>query len=466
MDRAWKRRLRLLAADSPELRELRETELIVGDTGAAAVARLLPASTHLRELWLPHCDIGATGARALGRALPLARALRTLGLRGNFLGNTGVAQLASGGGTLALTQLDLQSNGITADGGLALARLLHVAPALQTLCLSGNALDDQGLIALAAGAGQHATLQRLEMRSVGAGHDGTLALVQALAGRFVEPQVTLGLHDSAAMPPAVHGVQSGVLTGLFLHGMDLADDSLLALAAVLHDDPPLATLRLFASRLGTNGIAALCCALQGNTRLRSLDLSVAVHSRQPSVYAHIVADLAAMIAHNTGVATLNLRGIDLGGRDNAALLGTALAANASLTHLELQNNFQQDSESAQAVLCGLADNVSLVSITMDTFGIRDEHAAILADLVRRHPRLKGLHLPNNRLAAGGAVLLAAVASNHRITHVDLARNGITENDDNAFCRILHHRCARDTVTKYIRRKERKKEGRKEGRKEE
>jgi hypothetical protein len=127
----------------------------VGAAGAEALAVALATNTALEMLYLGSNGVRADGALALGRALAApACTLRCLDLNNNRLGIEGVGVLAQALRTnVALTSLCLAFNGLAHEQGGA-ARLLDMLeaplalhPALESLDLRSNGLEGNDLLA-------------------------------------------------------------------------------------------------------------------------------------------------------------------------------------------------------------------------------------------------------------------------------------------------------------------------------
>jgi uncharacterized protein (TIGR02996 family) len=143
------------------------------EVAALAASGLLD---RLRVLSLANNDVGDRGVAALA-AGPWAAALRVLHLGGNAFGRQGLGALARPGALPELTTLDLHSLLKPRASAADLARFLTAleAPRLLHLDLTGWAVDDAGLKAL-AGNPAFANLTCLHVGDCGAGPDGAKSL--------------------------------------------------------------------------------------------------------------------------------------------------------------------------------------------------------------------------------------------------------------------------------------------------
>jgi Ran GTPase-activating protein (RanGAP) involved in mRNA processing and transport len=348
----------------------------VGDQGCALLALALraPGGVHdvLRELHLEHNGITTIGASQLGIALKGNHTLRKLGLGGNPLGGAGCAMLAqaleagrsNNNGSLrvlslysvlpdssearglvlaaarlashpALTTLDLRSNAIE-DVSL-LAPALAASTALRELDLSGNSLAPSGLAALVRALGINRTLEKLSlrpgmmqlmmsMRGVGPAAGGPPAAEWTVLQRNAslrELELRCMLRSEAeAAGVAVALVGNTALRRLDVGGCHFAGERVTRAlrAALQHPSFALVTLEMARNALSADDVTRLADGLACNTVLRSLELS------QCGVCARGAAALAQALHRNTALISLVLLQNNVGDR-GAAAFAAALAAN-------------------------------------------------------------------------------------------------------------------------------------------
>ena len=182
----------------------------IGDGGARALGAVLGASSTLTRLDVDENELGPVGVAALGAAMGESRSMELLCLSGNALGEEGARAIARAlegpncslralhiarcdvDDTLAdvlaeamavnesLTQLNLQGNGLTADGCSMFARALETNATVSRLGLQENEIGDGGCEALAAMLRVNTVLSELDVHANGIGADGCEALAQAL----------------------------------------------------------------------------------------------------------------------------------------------------------------------------------------------------------------------------------------------------------------------------------------------
>eukprot|EP00741_Cyanophora_paradoxa_P012179 tig00020603_g11767.t1 len=253
------------------------------------------------KLSLARADLGPAGMRALSAAL-LANA--------------------------AVTELDVEENGLLAAGALALARVLQArrpapAPAaprrsrseprrpqgsarIRVLHVGRNRLGKQGGLALAGGLRASAALARLECASNGLEDQAAAALFAGLEG-------------------------NGTLTRLDLSDNVIGDGAAKALAALLARNACLRDLDLSSNRFTSHAAQVIAKALEGNVALGRLDLSGSELAVDGSLA------FGAAIARNAtlGELVLSNTGVPLEG---AIALAYALRSNRALRRLDLSSN--------------------------------------------------------------------------------------------------------------------------------
>ena len=160
---------------APALRSLDLSDTGTGDLGAGAIADALPRC-RLASLVLARCGISHAGASSLAAASTQAQ-LQSLCLAGNSeLGDAGAAALACA----HVDTLDVSGCGLGSSGASC---LVGPTATFATLSLLGNALGDDGVVALATALRDDGAAPRLHTLSVSGtdmGFPGAEALVAAL----------------------------------------------------------------------------------------------------------------------------------------------------------------------------------------------------------------------------------------------------------------------------------------------
>ena len=164
-------------------------------------------------------------------------------------------------------------------------------------------------------------------------------------------------------------------------------------------------------------IAAFSQALAANTSLTTLDLS------QNSIGDEGATSLSQALALNTSLTTLTLSQNSIGA-EGATTLSEALAVKTSLTTLHLSWN-SIGAEGATSLFQALAVNTSLTTLTLSHNSIGAEGATSFSQALALNTSLTTLHLCRNSIGDEGATSLSqALKVNTSLTTLKLSHNSI------------------------------------------
>jgi Ran GTPase-activating protein (RanGAP) involved in mRNA processing and transport len=227
----------------------------LGDANALADA--LAMNDTITSIDLGSCSLGAVDAAALGRGLQTNRSLTHLGLSGNRITGGVIDDMATDGALQAiaelithnstLKELDLQHNSITSIGVAAIACALRTNPALTSLDLGNNPIDD-GVVALADALHSNSHLAWLH----------------------------------------VEHAQSMTLVGLT------------ALANMLHSNTGLRVLHLGGNRIKNDGARVMLKGLKSNRHLQHLELGGCMDGDQDGNISRECKDIIQTILRRNG----------------------------------------------------------------------------------------------------------------------------------------------------------------------
>ena len=170
---------------------------------------------------------------------------------------------------------------------------------------------------------------------------------------------------------------------------------------------------------------ALGCVLECTSLSRTLGLHLHISDLDLSKILNEseAAPLSQVLAANSSVTSLDLSDSYIHD-SGAASLSQALATNSSLTSLDLSNNGIGDS-GATSLSQALATNSSLTSLDLSDNGIGDSGAASLSQALATNSSLASLNVNDNDIGASGAASLSqALATNSSLTSLDLSANSI------------------------------------------
>ena len=308
-------------------------------------------------------------------ALPQASKVTSLALRSNYLGVDGAAALARCLPHTSLTSLDVSDNVLLGrylsdkeHGYLAgvdstppdcsgLTRLLLAGAQLRHVCLAFNHLGDEGAAALGEVFAQSHDVYGAMRLEVGFNHFQHPRSVSILCTSLRRPVgSSLALHslclrnntlraEGAAAVGATLGVTDDMalaVAELSVMNNHLGAEGAAAMAAARHN-PWLVKLDLTGNLLGAAGVTALLDALYPEG---AADAAAEGHPRLEELLLHrnnagdagaraAVRVLMSPVACNLKRLVLSNCHIHSAG---ASALATALAANTSLEHLNLQRN--------------------------------------------------------------------------------------------------------------------------------
>jgi Ran GTPase-activating protein (RanGAP) involved in mRNA processing and transport len=365
----------------------------VGDRGAKAVAAALQAARRqsgVQELYLVASGLRASGAEALAALLTApASGLRKLCLDQNLLQERGLEVLTEALSSEAcrLRVLSLQCVQHP-DAERWSAHMLHyLAGALESnrslTALNANIVDMPGV--------PDAVLK-----------DGAVSLAAALGGNTTLTALHLACDDP--------------VTDLLL--LALGSNTALHQLALMPSSPMASMMRTNALRRGgstqlsrsaseeqrlSNYQEGLLAALSLNTSLRELTLRGAL----PTFIGADCAVLARGLVGHKALTTLELQGCGLDTCGGAAALGAALAARGcALRTLNASHNDKLNHADVAALSRGLAANATLTRLNLGFSGVCPRGAAALADALARNTTLQALNLLGNGVGDDGARALA------------------------------------------------------------
>lgn len=260
----------------------------LGDDGARAVARLLEdPEGALEALDLSGCEVAAPGTQALCDAVATHATLRVLRLDFNPLGR---------------------------EGGLALAKMLERNASLDTLSLGSTSLDTTALVCLLAVLRDCKYLTDVDLQKavLYSKHDDTAqhaAQMLCVNRRLVSLNLAnTFVGDLGAQTIAQALARNPTCTKLCLANNQIGEGGARAFAELLLGSAcALVTLDLSRNRLGEVGGASLGRALAGSATLRKLDL------RGGGLGERALRSVAAGMHLNSTLRSLRLWGNEFGG---------------------------------------------------------------------------------------------------------------------------------------------------------
>ena len=301
---------------------------------------------------------------------------------------TGCSQVIVSGAALTAAEALSLARGIASDGAACNSTIACVRT-LDEISLDGVPVGDAGATVLASALGRvfegepPPLAVSVALGAAGIGGIGAIALAAAIrrptstvTTLTLEWNEALGAEGAIAIGNAL--LHNRALRVLGLERTAIDDMGATAIGSALRDAIalPLEELRLEGNAIGHDGAASLAAALEGNTRLRTLNLA------------------------------LN----PLGGSAGAAALARGLRRNAALTSLDLSGCGIGDA-GAVALATALRSNTALVTLNLQSNGIGATGARALASMLRINPALRHLNLKLNAIGAHAAGALLDALQN-------------------------------------------------------
>ncbi|XP_022367418.1 capping protein, Arp2/3 and myosin-I linker protein 2 isoform X6 [Enhydra lutris kenyoni] len=365
-----------------------------------------------------------------------------------------------------LEELVLENCGLRGDFVRRLAQALagHSSSALRELSLTGNLLDDRGMIALSRHLEHRpGALRRLRLAQTGLTPRGMRSLGRALASNVAFDTALTHL-DLSGNPGALGASEDNgglysflsrpnVLTFLNLAGTDTALDTLFAALArgcctsLSHLDASRnvfsrtksraapAALQLFLSRAGTlrhlglagcklrpDALRALLEGLALNTHTGDLHLDLSACELR-SAGAQVIQDL---VCDAGAVSSLDLA--DNGFGSDMVTLVLAIGRSRSLRHVALGRNFNvRCKETLDDVLHRIVQLVQDDDCPLQSLSVAESRLKLASSVLLRalgtNPNLMALDISGNAMGDTGAKMLAkALRVNTRLRSVVWDRN--------------------------------------------
>ena len=274
--------------------------------------------------------------------------------------------------------------------------------------------------------------------------------------------VCIGAPEAAELAEGLKANRT--VTDLNLHGGGIVDAGVSAVGVALQcPGHVVAKVTLSSNGIGDAGVSALAKALVVNSTIRHLDL---MHN---GIGARGAGELAEALSHNTTLTSLALSGNRIGpegagrlgeylkstlcaiallevaqnslGAAGAAKLAAAVAANTSVTNLDLYGN-SIGPEGASKLAESLKSNSTITQLNLADNLIRAEGAARLFAALQLNRAVTRLDVKSNQIGNAGATELAeCLRINSKLTRIELAINGIGKEGEERIAQALSARAA-------------------------
>lgn len=307
----------------------------------------------------------------------------------------------------SLRFLSLHNNMLMEHGASIVARLLRTSPSLKYLDVSRNSLGEKGAHALAAAFAE----------------DGSEALegVDPFFGEEEELDAATGLAAGGAAAAAGDSDAEAEAAAAASGKSSSRPSSAGRAAGVAAGRPPRPGS---AARKGAEGAASAEGSSSSRPSSARSSKSSAYNARVPAIYS--TAGLSLRDVPNAQLEWLNLSDNNLcsyGLEPKAAMtLLRSVAEHPGLKWLDISRNSLTRS-TVTALTLGLEINTGLETLIMESNEVDGTPASRIADVARKHPKLRHLSLRFNRIRSEGAMAFASLlASKAGLLHLDLRDN--------------------------------------------
>jgi Ran GTPase-activating protein (RanGAP) involved in mRNA processing and transport len=348
------------------------------DADADALARALEANTSLLTLSLEEVHIGTlSGVHRIANALAFHRNFKRLTLYDNRLGDEGVA---------VVMQAISKHRNVMMNFSYYHA-FTNVVGSLQSICICGNLIGDQGAYWIAQGIVHNPAITEVDLSSNEIRELGATYLANSLTRSNLTTLILnaneVGAKGAVAIARALQVSHQMSVVGLC--GNDIGDDGAVYLCEVAKTHPGLKALLLEDNYLGERGIVAVAEAHRANRHLGMMEVSW--NCVTPGAMKSLCEGLG-------NIFYLYLDHCEIGDA-HMETLGNGLRSNNMLRDLFLEGN-QIGLRGTRFLANALTKNDCLEGLFLDGNCITNEGAYLLRDLLRTwNMRLRRLQIHDN-----------------------------------------------------------------------
>ena len=333
-------------------------------SGVIKLAKALKKLSSLKVLDLDDNNIPEEAAVELSAAIRANNSLEKLWLFGNNLGSSTVMIVNALKEVTTLTELNLNNNrNRSEEFAPALTSIISANESIETLLLSDNNLNDDGIIKIAQSLCKHTKLKMVNLQS-----------------------------------------------------NNITEKSAEALASIISSNTGLEELYLGYSTIQL-GVITISTALKNISSLKVLDLD------NNNIPEEAADELSAAIRANNLFEKLWLGSNHLG--SSTVMIVNALKQVTALKELDLNNNQNRNEKLASALTSIISVNKSLETLLLSDNNLNDDGIINIAQSLCKHTKLKIIHIQNNNLTEKGAEALASIiSSNTGLEELYLGNNTI------------------------------------------
>lgn len=290
---------------------------------------------------------------------------------------------------------------------------------VDTLCLSGCRIGEEGAMSVAEMLRSNKTLTHLSLccnllltssvcciaQSLQSGTNDTLQWLNLSENSFQLESLSRSLHSNT-------GLRELMLNEVFPQPSDT-----MSLGEALKVNKTLKTLWLNSNRMGSQAAHFVFDALKFNSSLTELHMDFNMLDES------CCKDIANALKVNSSLAELRVRNNSFGPK-GARLIAEGIKINTSLSQLDLCC-VDLESEGAEALAASLKINQNLTSLDMSNNCIAQSGARAVAEMLKCNRGLTKLDLSANDIGPeGGLAIGQALSKNATLKHLALFANSL------------------------------------------
>ena len=399
--------LTLIIAKNKSLQLLALYNNDLNDDGVIKIAQSLCRHTKLKIIDLRNNNITEKSAEAFSSIISNNTGLEELYLSNNAL-QLGVITISIALKNISsLKVLDLRNNNnIPEEAADELSAAIRANNSLEKLWLCGNHLGSSTVMIVDA-LKQVTTLKELDLNNnQNRSKEFAATLTSILSDNNFMESLLLSdnkLNDDGIIKIAQSLCKHTKLKIINLQSNNITEKSAEALASIISSNTELEELYLGNNTMQL-GVIVISTALKNISSLKVLDLA---NNNIPEKAAD---ELSAAIRANNSLEKLWLNRNDLG--SSTVMIVNALKQVTTLKELNLNDNQNRSEELAPALTFIISDNKSMESLLLSGNNLNDDSVIKIAQSLCKHTKLKIINLRSNNITEKSAEALASIISSN------------------------------------------------------
>ena len=378
----------------------------LNDDGVIKIAQSLCKHTKLKAIDLQSNNITEKAAEALASIISSNTRLEELYLGDNTI-QIGVITMSTGFKNISsLKVLDLNDNNIPEEAADELSATIRANNSLEELWLGGNHLGSSTVMIVNA-LMQVTTLKVLNLNdNQNRSEELAPALTSIISHNKSMESLLLSdnnLNDDGVIKIAQSLCKHNTLKVINLQSNNITEKAAEALASIISSNTGLEELYLGNNTIQL-GIITMSTALKNISSLKVLDLY------SNNIPEEAADELSAAIKANNSLEKLSLGGNHLG--SSTVMVVNALKQFTTLKELDLIDNQNRSEELAPALTSIISHNKCMESLLLSGNNLNDDGIIKIAQSLCKHNKLKMINLRSNNITEKAAEALASIISSN------------------------------------------------------